>query len=236
MKYRELWKVYQDVFDLSTIRAIDKLVNSGYLRDILSPISIGKEASVFLGIDKTGEYVAVKIYKVMVKDYKRIHEKLIEDPRFHGVLKSRVAIVLEWVKKEFRNLSKMYNNNVRVPMPIAFYRNVLVMEFIGEKGVPAPLLKDKGPDNPKIFWEKLWKNIEKMVRKAELVHGDLSEFNILNFKEKPVIIDVSQALPIYAPNALEYLKKDLENITRFFNKLGLKLNASELYLKLINEV
>ncbi len=234
MRYRELWKVYQDVFDLSTIRAIDKLVNSGYLKDILSPISIGKEASVFLGIDKTGEYVAVKIYKVMVKDYKRMYEKLIEDPRFHGVQKSRVAIVLEWVKKEFRNLNKMYQAGVRVPMPIAFYRNVLVMEFIGEKGVPAPLLKDKYPEDPKKFWDKLWKNIEKMIKKAELVHGDLSEFNILNFKERPVIIDVSQALPIHAHNALEYLKKDLQNIVRFFNKLGLKLDFQELYLKLIS--
>lgn len=222
-KYRELWKVYQDVFDIFTIRALDKIVNSGYLKDLVSPISQGKEAWVFIGEDKTGERVAVKIYKMMIKDYKSLYKYLIQDPRFYKVGRTRVEIILAWVKKEYKNLNKMYMNEVSVPMPITFYKNILVMEFIGKKD-PAPLLKDSYPKDPKTFWKKLYKNLKNMIEKAKLVHGDLSEYNILNFEEKPIIIDVSQAIPVGSPNSIDYLKRDIKNLKNFFSKFNIDIS------------
>jgi RIO kinase 1 len=67
-----------------------------------------------------------------------------------------------------------------------------------------------------------------MVNKAHLVHGDLSEYNIVIDKNKAYFIDVSQALPINHPLAIELLNKDIKNIVKFFNRKGLKIDENDI--------
>jgi len=77
-------------------------------------------------------------------------------------------------------------------------------------------------------------NITRLYRKADLVHGDLSEYNIMIWKRKPVIFDVSQAVPTSHPMAEELLRRDLGNLNRFFSRLGVKvLSVDEAYKKVV---
>lgn len=117
--------------------------------------------------------------------------------------------------------------NVRVPMPITFLNNILVIEFIGKEDI-APKLKDSIPKNKKRFFNEIIENMRKLYKKG-LVHADLSAFNILNFNEKPVFIDMSQATTIEDVRSREYLERDINNIVIFFNKLKLNVNKEKIW-------
>jgi RIO kinase 1 len=86
------------------------------------------------------------------------------------------------------------------------------------------------PKDPDKFMEKTI-NCVKELYKVSLVHADLSEFNILNFEEEPVFIDFSQATTLEHPQALEYLRRDIDNVCKHFRKLGLKADSEEVYKK-----
>ena len=91
-------------------------------------------------------------------------------------------VIFSWVQREFRNLLRAREYDVKCPKPIDFKNNVLIMEMVGE---PAPKLKDLPPNSPKAFLKLLIQELRKLT-KAGLAHGDLSEYNILNENEKPV--------------------------------------------------
>ena len=120
---------------------------------------------------------------------------------------------------------------VNVPIPITFSNNVLVLEFVGKNDEIAPKLKDKIPKNKKVFFNKIIEYMRKLF-KSDLVHADLSAFNILNFDDKPVFIDMSQSTTLKHPRADEYLKRDVRNICNFFNKIGLKVNEENTLKKI----
>ena len=69
--------------------------------------------------------------------------------------------------------------------------------------------------------------------KAGLIHADLSQFNILNYKEKPVFIDMSQATPLEDPNAMKYLERDIKNICNFFKKRGVNAKSEDIRQKIV---
>lgn len=102
------------------------------------------------------------------------------------------------------------------------------MEQIGEDE-PAPMLKDKMPKNTEEFLKKIIYNMQKLLE-AGIVHGDLSEFNILNYKEEPVFIDFSQATLSKSYNAKELFERDKQNIQRCFQKVLGKEKTQELLL------
>ena len=109
--------------------------------------------------------------------------------------------------------------------------HVLVMEFVGKNNEIAPMLKDKKPKDPKKFFKKIIKNM-KHLYETELVHADLSEFNILNLDETPVFIDFSQCSSLQDQRAEEYLLRDLKNVCNFFKKQGLKLDNEKVMEKI----
>ena len=92
------------------------------------------------------------------------------------------------------------------------------MDLIGE---PALKVKDHYPKDPDKFYADTIKEIIKLA-KVGLVHADLSQFNILNYKEKPVLIDFSQTTLLDSIGAKEYMDRDLYNINTFFRKLQVK--------------
>jgi RIO kinase 1 len=226
---KEEWKIYKNVFDQSTLQVLEKMRSQGHFDDLRSPIALGKEANVFSAV-KDGENLIVKIYRVENCNFNNMYRYLLPDPRFHGLKKRRRLIIFAWVQREYRNLLKA-REVIRVPKPIAIKEGVLLMEFIGRKD-PAPQLKNSPPKDPQKFFEKTISNM-KALYSIGLVHADLSEFNILNFEEEPVFIDFSQATTLEHPQALEYLKRDLFNVCKYFRKQGIKTDEEELFKHII---
>ncbi len=222
---REKWKVWGNVFDTFTFRTLFKLASQGHFDVLESPVSIGKESNVFTAKTKQGKRIIVKIYRLHTCDFNRMYDYLKFDPRFK-IKKQRRKIIFSWVQREFRNLMKARDAGVSVPKPIAFLNNVLLEEFIGNDEI-ALKLKDDIPKDKRKFLRKIIQNMKKL-HNAGLVHADLSHFNILNYKDNPVFIDMSQTTTLKNQQAQEYLERDVKNICNFFNKIGLKTDKEKI--------
>jgi len=110
------------------------------------------------------------------------------------------------------------------------------MEFIGENGVSAPTLKEESPRNPKTMYKTLLSNIKKLYRRAKLVHGDLSEYNIMNDRGEPVIFDMGQSVLVEHPLARELLLRDLKNLNIYFSKLGVSIKEENYLSKWVTSI
>ena len=227
---REKFKTYKGVFDNFTSQTIFKLITQGYFEGLIGPISIGKEANVFSAKTKDGKKVALKIYRLETCDFNRMYEYIRYDPEFINIKKQRRKVVFAWAKREYRNLLKLRKIGIRVPKPISVMNNVLVMEFIGEESA-ASKLKDQIPKDLPNFLEKVIKYMG-VLHKNNYVHSDLSEYNILNYKDEPVFIDLSQTMPLNIPESKNYEQRDIKNLTKFFNKYGLKITEQEFKEKM----
>jgi RIO kinase 1 len=225
----------EEVFDQATLMVLYEFLNSGVLYEIHGVVNAGKEARVYWGKNKEEKELAVKIYLTASAEFKKGMLKYIEgDYRFKGVKRDTRSLIFAWAQKEFTNLEQASRAKVRVPKPIAVKNNVLVMEFIGENGVNAPSLKEQPPDDADKVYEVLLTYVKRLYRKADLVHGDLSEYNIMMWKDKPVIFDVAQAVPTSHPMAEFFLRRDLTNVNRFFSRLNVKiLPVDEAYTKVV---
>ena len=227
-------KTEDEVFDKYTLLTIGKLISDRVIDIIDFPISTGKEGNVFRAITPDKKNVVLKIYRITTSTFKHISEYILGDPRFSNIRKTRKDIVFAWTKKEFKNLERITRIGINAPKPIIFRNNVLVMQYIGTKQQSAPLLKDIELDNPEIIYKTIIDFIEKMYKKADLVHADLSPYNILIHKNKPYIIDLGQGVLIQHPQAQEYLKRDISNVVKFFNKYGITENPNKIYDNIIN--
>ncbi|MCL1977498.1 MAG: serine protein kinase RIO [Candidatus Bathyarchaeota archaeon] len=218
----------EEVFDQATRLIVFDLLNEGMLYEVNGVISSGKEARVYWGKNKEGKDLAVKIYLTSSAEFKKGMLKYIEgDPRFKNVKRDTRSLIAVWAQKEFRNLEEACQAKVNVPKPVVVKSNVLVMEFIGKNGNSAPSLKEAPPENPERVYKLLVTNLKRLYQKAKLVHGDLSEYNILMWKGKPLIIDMSQSVSIEHPMAKFMLTRDLNNLNRFFNRLNVNVTPIE---------
>lgn len=224
----------EEVFDNSTRMVVFDLMNSGYFHELNGVVSSGKEARVYWGTTKEGTDVAVKIYLTSSADFKAgMHKYIAGDPRFKDVKHDTRSLISVWAQKEFRNLGEAAAAKVRVPKPIVVKSNVVVMEFIGEKGVSAPSLKEQPPEDPEKVYKQLVTYLKRLYQKAKIVHGDLSEYNMMIWKSKLIIFDVSQSVSIQHPLADFMLKRDLTNVNRFFRRLNVQIIPDEELYKLI---
>ncbi len=227
-KEKTVKKIFAKVFDNQTVNTVHSLAGKKIFNEVEFVISTGKEAHVFRAKDKAGNYKAVKIYKIETSKFKHMNEYIEGDIRFKKISKKKSSLINEWTKKEFMNLKKMNNAGVNCPIPLAFKNNVLVMEFIGENGEPAQRIKEKPIKNFEYLYEKIVEFVAKMFYKEEIIHADLSEYNILNLNNEPVIIDVGQAVLRSHPKAREFFEKDLKNVSAYFSKNGLRISAEQI--------
>jgi RIO kinase 1 len=225
---REEWKTYANVFDKFTLRNLDKLSGQGYFVELASAIDLGKEANVFSAITKDESHVAVKIYRLENCNFNKMYEYISQDPRYADAKGDKRRIIFAWNQREYRNLLKA-REFIRVPTPLTFKDNIVVMEFIDEEGKAAPKLKDVHLEDPEEFFYEVYDAIKKLLIDANLVHGDLSEFNILVQNGSPVFIDFSQGTAADAPNAAELLRRDIQVICTFFKKRGFTKDPQEMY-------
>ena len=222
-------KTLDEVFDKPTLLRIGKLISNNVIDHFDFPISTGKEAIVFRAVTSKDEFVAIKIYRTSNLAFKHIAKYIDGDPRFNLINKSRRGVIEEWAKKEYKNLKRLKNANVRVPIPIKKMNNILVMQYIGDMERPAPLLKDSTLDNPKKIFDTILRFISLMYNKAGIVHADLSAYNILMYQDKPYIIDVGQGVLLEHPESIEFLKRDIHNIVQYFKKFDIESNEKEIF-------
>ena len=226
MSSRDKFETFKNVFDNKTLLTLFKLSSDGYFEELKSPISIGKESNVFNAVKKDGSLVCVKIYRVNACDFRKMYQYIAHDPRFSGLQKKRRQIIKAWAQREYRNLLVAREAGADVPTPYAVRDNVLVLEFIGDKEA-APKLKDKEPEDYKKFSNQIIKNI-KILYKKGFVNGDLSEYNILNYKDKAILIDLSHGVKLESPNSQELLERDIKNVERYFLKRKIKMDVQKI--------
>jgi len=228
--------VIESVFDERTVFHLNKILVNGPLKRIEGIISAGKEANVYLAYDLDGKEVAVKIYKIDSNTSRWMKKYIIGDPRFKKIPHNVSKIIFLWASKEFKNLKRAYKADLRVPKPLFIRNNILIMEYIGFESIPAPVLKDiKNPKEPLNLFNEILSFIKLLYQKAKLVHGDLSEFNILYHNQSPVVIDISQAVAIQHPKAEVYLARDIKNIFQYFDKLGIEIpDPTDFYYDVLN--
>ena len=214
----------EEVFDKSTLMVIYNFLNKGIIDELHGVVNAGKEARVYWSKNREGKELAVKIYLTSSAEFLKGMRKYIEgDKRFKGVKRDTRSLIFTWAQKEFRNLQQAKMARVSVPEPIAVEKNVLVMDFIGKNGVSAPSLREQPVENPEKVYSQILVGLKRLYRKAKLVHGDLSEYNIMVWKGKPVIFDMSQAVPTSHPMADFLLHRDLTNLNRFFSRLDVEV-------------
>jgi RIO kinase 1 len=216
-----------EVFDKKTLMTIYDLMSDGFLDKVHYPISTGKEGNVFYVTDEDGEGLALKIFRTSTSTFKRVSKYIEGDPRFKGVSGNRWKMIYAWVNKEYKNLLRYYDADIPVPEPVAFENNCLLMEYIGDETGPAPQLKDCVLDDPTDIYDEVTSFIIDGWRDAHLVHGDLSEYNILMQDGQPILIDVGQAMTCDHYNAKEYLMRDTANVNRFFRQRGADIIEAE---------
>ena len=236
-KRSEEYEVLEEVFDRSTLMNIYHFLNEGTIDEIHGAVAAGKESKVYWGKDKEGNDLAIKIFLMVSAEFKRGMIPYIEgDRRFGKVKRDTRSLVFAWAQKEFTNLKQAYAAGVNVPKPIAVRQNVLIMQFIGENGVNAPLLKEAYVKNPERIYQRLLVNLKKLYLKAGLVHADMSEYNVMIWKNKPVLFDVSQAVLREHPMAEQFLRRDLNNINYYFKRLGVQVYSAEETYRRVTDV
>ncbi|KAL2928101.1 Serine/threonine-protein kinase RIO1 [Bienertia sinuspersici] len=204
-----------------------------------------EQANVYYATKSDGQELAIKVYKTSVLVFKDRDRYVQGDYRFrYGYCKHNPRkMVKTWAEKEMRNLMMYFCQSyseseifsvmlallgcskaagLRCPTPILLRLHVLVMEFIGKAGNEALRLKEAALslDKMRESYVEIITAMRTMYQKCKLVHGDLSEYNILYHEGHLYIIDVSQSVDLDHPHALDFLREDCLHVSDFFKKNG----------------
>ncbi|XP_020580610.1 serine/threonine-protein kinase rio1-like [Phalaenopsis equestris] len=220
--------------DPRTRMVLFKMLNRGIFQNINGCISTGKEANVYHATRADGQELAIKVYKTSVLVFKDRDRYVQGDYRFrHGYCRHNPRkMVKTWAEKEMRNLMRLRAAGIRCPTPFLLRLHVLVMDFIGKTGWAAPRLKDANLSEDKLreSYLEIIMTMRTLYQKCKLVHGDLSEYNILYFEGHLYIIDVSQSVDLDHPSALDFLREDCLHVSDFFKKHGVTvMSVKELF-------
>lgn len=180
--------------------------------------------------------VAVKVFKTSILQFKDRERYVAGEFRFRRTGYQRSSnrkMVQQWAEKEFRNQMRLHEAGIPAPIPLLLKPPVLIMSFFGKDGWPAPRLKDASLSPARLAkaYFTVCMLMRRMFRVAHLVHGDLSEYNMLYWNGDVVIIDVSQSVEDDHPMALDFLRRDCSNVNDFFRRSGVVavLGVRELF-------
>jgi RIO kinase 1 len=213
-------------FDHATLLGVSRLINQGLFDSVDRPVATGKEGGVFRAT-RGEEYRAVKIYRIGNTTFHNLPPYALDELRRETSVRNFGGLIFAWTRREHTILGRLADAGVRAPRPYGHYRNILVMEYIGNSDGAAPRLRDALVERPGAVYEDLVAQIGRMIREAKLVHGDLSPYNTLYFEDRVVLIDVAQAVSVEHPQALALLERDVGNYTKFLDRLGFSVEAAE---------
>jgi RIO kinase 1 len=225
--------------DMKTPKGLQPLVDDGVIDEVIRSLKSGKEATVY--IVRTGTQLrCAKVYRDMAQ---RSFQKRAQYQEGRKIRGSRQARAMNkstrfgrreqesaWKNAEVDALYRLVAANVRVPKPYGYFNDVLVMELVADTdGHPAPRLGEVEltPDTARAFHGFLIRQIVRMLS-IGLIHGDLSEFNVLLGADGPVIIDLPQVVNAAGNNAaLAMLERDVNNIRGTLGRFAPELLATE---------
>ncbi len=217
---------------MKTPSRLEPLVTDGLIDTVLRQLMSGKEAMVY--VVQNGDHVlCAKVYK---EANKRSFRQAVDYTEGRKIKNSRQARAMAkgsrygrqeqeaaWQSAEVDALHRLANAGVRVPTPYNFHEGVLLMELVVDaNGEPAPRLNDiaLSEADARQYHAFLIRQVVRMLC-AGIVHGDLSEFNVLLDANGPVIIDLPQAIDAAANNnAKAMLERDVENLATYFGQFA----------------
>ena len=222
-KMSEDYDVFDNVFDMPTLMTINELRRDGIIQYIETSLAAGKESKVYLAVAPDSSLRIVKIYLIVSAEFKKRMQYIAGDPRFSDIKRGSRSLIMTWARKEFKNMHTAHAAGVRVPLPIAVKKNVLVMEFVADsEGNPMPALINT-EDITLNDYQQVIEQMRILYQKAKLVHADLSEYNIFKTNLGIMLFDFGSAIDIQQPNSKQFLFRDVSNINRFFEKRGIEV-------------
>lgn len=234
----------QKVLDKKTMSIIEKLIKRSKILDLCGCVSTGKEANVYTcraSTDLFSKFVdseeqrfvfaAIKIYQTSIMEFKSRGKYIENESRFQRFCKTNPRkLVKVWIEKEVRNLKRLNKVGIPSPKPIYLKRNILIMSLIGDHGAVAPRLKDAVLEDVKKTYYNCLELIKRMYIEANLIHADLSEYNILYYDSTVFVIDVGQSVERSHENGHDFLIMDINNINNFFKKRGVDvMNTGQIF-------
>jgi len=224
---------------LKTPTALQPLIEDGVIDEVIRALKSGKEATVYLVRSGTQTRCA-KVYRDMRQRSFQRRAQYQEGRKLRGSRQTRAANKntrfgrgeqeAAWKNAEVDALYRLQAAGVRVPKPYGYFNDVLLMELVvGSDGHPAPRLGeiDLSPEKAREYHEFLIRQIVRMLD-IGLIHGDLSEFNVLVDSDGPVIIDLPQVVNAAGNNgALAMLERDVNNIRGTLGRFAPELLATE---------
>lgn len=228
---------------------LDPLLAEGLIAQVLRTEKSGKEGTVYCcaGGETTGHHlIAVKVYRP------RIHRTFKNDAVYRAgrpILNARDARAAQkktawgrtfsfgsWIHHEWETLVALHDLGADVPAPIKQVGSTILMEYIGDDEVAAPLLQkvDLDPPEARPLFERLLTNVEQMLA-HNYVHGDLSAFNILYWEGRGRIIDFPQAVdPRENPHAFDLFARDVDRLCGYFSRYGIRTDPARIARHLWN--
>jgi RIO kinase 1 len=224
---------------MKTPPGLQPLIDDGVIDEVIRSLKSGKEATVYLVRSGTQTRCA-KVYRDMAQ---RSFQKRAQYQEGRGVRGSRQARAMSkstrfgrreqeaaWKNAEVDALYQLVAANVRVPKPYGYFNDTLIMELVTDaSGDPAPRLGevDLSPQTAREYHDFLIRQIVRMLS-IGLIHGDLSEFNVLVAPDGPVIIDLPQVVNAAGNNgALAMLERDVNNIRGTLGRFAPELLETE---------
>jgi RIO kinase 1 len=194
-----------------------------------------------------GGLLAAKIYSLQIPAHYRTRNLYADgrrrmyrpDPRAERAIKAkgrfgRQLVFSDWVGQEYANLKVLHHAGADVPRPLHHCSGGILMDYIGDATRPAPMLvgTEPTPAEARRLFDQAMRNIALFLAK-DRVHGDLSPYNMLLWRDRLVIIDLPQMVHArWNDEALSVLRRDIENVVKFFGRYGVKASATDLALDL----
>ena len=228
----------ESVMDSQTRLLLYKMLNANVIKEMSGIISSGKEANVYRAMagDQPDVQYAIKIYKTTLNEFKNREEYIKDDYRFRYKFnkQSNRKFIKVWAEKEEENLRRMARCGIPCPEVVLLRKNILVMSFLGVGEHPAPQLRNiTGLDENQMgdLFLQCARIMRTLFQRAHLIHGDLSEYNLLYHKGSLWVIDVAQAVEWEHPNALAFLRRDCDNMLKYFQRRGVRnlITTRELF-------
>lgn len=210
--------------------ALHSLVGNGTIAQLGMEIGKGKESDVYKCINDDEKVMTLKIFRIGRTSFRKIKQLrsfIGERRHFSWLFVNFLA-----AKREFQALEKLAPLELNTPEPIGLNRHIIVMEYIDGKELNNLI----EIEDPVYIFNEIIDQVRVIYKEANLVHGDLGEFNILiNTDGDILIIDWPQWIPTSHPNQIIVLRRDIENICMFFEKrFKLEIDVEEIINSIIN--
>ena len=227
---------------------LDGFADRGLITRVHTTLTSGKEGTVYCcraHPSLNRKFVAAKVYREHAESSYKWNPTYFQGRE--RVLKAQVLRAIQarsefgkdvaaglWIAAEYESLKKMASCGISVPEPLAMSQHAILMDYIGNGAGPAPHLDSLcvGSETAHSVCEHILHDIERMLAN-DLVHGDLSPYNILLWKDQPWIIDVPQAVDArFNDSAFELLSRDIQRVCTFFEQHGIRHDARRLAIDL----